>query len=175
MRTLILSAALVVVLVSLNDPLRSQDVEIEYNKFKDQTSVMLNAYVDGNPLTLHAGFVCRGDSLCQPDQVAISFADPNDDWTYLRNHECVFLLDDETRVVIDDVIHDSKIGSGFVLEFIHTSVPFDAFLIIVNAEKVEYQVGPTQGEVTGRQMKALRQVLSYATGQDGNAAEVEGP
>jgi len=137
-------------------------VKIEYDKFKDVTSVI---YAEGrglnaSPNTIIAIFSYRGQSFKMPSKIGFTVGSTSKDWQFLRAREINFLLDDSTRFSYS-VERDSKVGSGYVIEWLSVQMSVEDFLKLVNAKQVEYSILSATVSLSEQQLESLRELASY--------------
>ena len=76
---------------------------------------------------------------------------PND-----KNHSVSMVLNDETQLSVPNPRYVQREGTGGQnYEIIVCVMPVDDYLLLSGAQKAEYQIGPTSGELTEKQRDLL--------------------
>lgn len=138
------------------------NIKVEYDKFKDQTSVSLTPRLEAvgaKPNQLQVIFISKGTNIRVPTEVFWEFVSTSNDWQFLRISRASFLLDGAKRLSLD-ASQDGNVGRGYVIEFINLHIPLADFLSIVNAKKVECQVSVQEFSLSDEQLEALRDFAS---------------
>lgn len=142
-------------LLILSASAAGQSIEVEYDKFKDTTTVKTDGYIDGDPFYMLALYKCEGDQLCSPNNVYVAFATPSDDLEYQDDPTVIFLLDGETRVRHEAVNTGRTYESGTWIEIIQVSLSPTELGQLVSANEVEYQIKSTSAVLTDDQKVSL--------------------
>jgi hypothetical protein len=140
-------------------------IESKYDRFKDQTQVQLETKrVMGGfleDIKMGASFFYKGQKA-MPEDIILVFRSSTQDWRFLRetDRELIALADGE-RLPLGTLDRDSQVLSGGrVIEVMATDVPYEAFMTIVNAKKVEMKLGRYQFELKEEHLEALRDLAS---------------
>jgi hypothetical protein len=124
------------------------------DEFKDLTTMQVGLQVAPS-LRLSIAALYEGKVSQPPDRVALNFVSKAMHWRYLRNSTLTLVVDGE-RVPLADLERTGSVGTGYVLEFLGTSIPFAAFLEIVNASSVSGRLFTTDFRLEKQQLEALR-------------------
>ena len=107
-----------------------------------------------------ASFACPGEENCRPAVVQVNFTrvislkqigGPK----YDENHSVSMVLNDETQLSVPNPRYMQRKASGWKYEIIVCVMPVDDYLLLSRAQKAEYQIGPTSGELTKEQRDVL--------------------
>ena len=108
-----------------------------------------------------ASFACPGEENCRPLVVQVVFTQvislrqiggPK----YDENHSVSVVLNDETQLSVPNPQYIQRKGTGGqIYEIIVFLMPVDDYLLLSGAQKAEYQIGPTSGELTEKQRDML--------------------
>lgn len=137
-------------------------VGVQYDRFNDRTVVETRKLRIGDDLFL--AFVCisPGKNLKRPDYVHFAIFSTSNDWNYLKSHDLVFLFDDE-RYKVPNIKHDGSVGSGYVLETISGSIPFDTLGRIASSNCAEGRLFLTEFVLTKEQQEIVGEFCSSFT------------
>lgn len=140
------------------------NITSQFDKFEKYTAISLEKMPisGGNSerLELSAFFIKSETSNTPPNSVILRFLSMSDDWRYLKYHD-VSILADNRPLSFSPSEHDGSVGSGYVLEFIDVALPYQTFVQMVNAGKVEMRVGGTELNVTQNHLDALRDLAHH--------------
>lgn len=153
-----ISLATVVVGLLLTAPAVGQEIEVEYDRFTDTTTVSTGDAQGQNPFAMVASYRCAGDQLCRPTTVRVLFGKTTEDLTYQNEPTVIFLLDGETRLRADQVVTDRSYESGSYIEYVLVQLPPEELAQITAADRVEYQIEGTEGALTDVQLSQLQQL-----------------
>lgn len=134
-------------------------ITVEYDKFRDQTTVTLDPDIRTYGLEIRAFFISPGNTVQTPKGVSLTFVSFYKDFQYQNANDVIFLLDGRDRLRFD-IERDSRVQSGYVLEFLTSYLGLYDFLRIVNAKTVEVQLFITTFSLTPMQQEALRDFAS---------------
>ena len=137
-------------------------VTVEFDRFTNRTTVILNAMKVGSDFELTAYFSIAGKQPSEPTFVQFMLR-PNSwissrTWEYLHCHDVALLVDGQPISV--QASHDGRVGNGYVLEYITFDLPLASFLRLATASKVEARVCRTELAIGSLQMAALRDLAS---------------
>lgn len=145
---------------------------VEYDKFKDKTSVYNNpiriAQIKDNrfritDLAIYGTFEFTGQTLtADASHLWLSFTASGADWMYLRDHHLIVLADGE-RIDGGDGNRSSDVLQYSVFERLDYFFTRDDYAKIVNARNVAIQLGPTETVLNAKTLAVLRNVLTLAT------------
>ncbi len=114
--------------------------------------------VNGSKFDITADFMCPGEDACDPGVVRVVFS-MLDMETLLKHedhHSVQLVLDEEAELAVASPRYlQLPAGGAWVAEVIMCFIPTTDFRTVANAEKVEYRIGPSEGELTEKQRKAL--------------------
>jgi hypothetical protein len=141
-------------------------IEVKYDRFEDETHVKLEPtrvlggfYED---VKMGASFFYKGQKVSAPDYFYILFVTNTKEWRFLRDsqRELTALADGE-RLALGTLDRDSHVReSGRVSEIMVKEIPYETFLKIVNAKKVEMKLGSYEFELKEELLEALRDLAS---------------
>ncbi len=141
-------------------------IESKYDRFEDETHVRLESkrVLGGfmEDVKMGASFFYKGQKLSTPEYFIILFVSDTKGWRFLdeAQRELVALADGQ-RISIGTLDRDSKVRSGgWVSEIMVKEVPYETFLKIVNAKKVEMKLGRYEFELKEEHLEALRDLAS---------------
>jgi len=143
------------------DPNSEFQFETKYDKLKDNTTVALNLKLTQitEDLTIGSFFSFTGKNLVTPKTVSLRFVSKADDWNFLRNSDLVFFVDGR-RIDLGGMKRSSRVGNGYVLEFLSLEIPLNTFLEIFNGKAIEAKLFTTTFKLTEEQLEAF---LDYAS------------
>jgi hypothetical protein len=161
-------------LVSAERPNAAIAVNItsSYDRFKDETTVSLGKIrVFGTSYTpvkfgiaqfdVFGGFVCRGQQICKPDQVALAFSALEAYWEFrdFNNRNLILILDGE-RVPVG-MVSQQEFNVPYVgnEERLGVILPYDVFRKIAMAQKVEAQLGRLEFSLNEKQLEGLSKLI----------------
>ena len=152
---------------NFNHPIFSEDstslfqFETKYDQLKDITTVSLNLKLNqiAEDLTIGSFFIYSGQNLVTPTNVNLRFVAKSDDWKYLRNSELVFFVDGK-RIELGKMKRNSRLGNGYVLEFLTLTIPLNTFLEIFSGKAVEAKLVTATFKLTEEQLEAFRDYAS---------------
>jgi hypothetical protein len=105
-----------------------------------------------------ADFMCPGEDACDPGVVRVIFS-MTEAGALLKHeddHSVQLVLNEETELAAASPQYlQRSAGGAWVTELIMCLIPTTDFRTVANAEKVEYRIGPSKGELTKKQRKAL--------------------
>lgn len=141
--------------------------EVEYDKFKDRTLVyhrdgFINARKGTTPpvyaVQLTTWFEFAGAKLDKPPEAfLIRFqARVYRAWAFLHDSRLIFLADGE-RIALGSGTRSSSMA----VETVTYEVDRETLTKIVNAAKVEMQLGSFEAEVSEKQRAGIKKVLDY--------------
>jgi hypothetical protein len=144
----------------------NETIEEKYDKFKDRTSISLNMQLIGVKLDGLAILVTDGYEGNKPmpsknasEKLPLTFLGVGDERKYKLFHSLIILADDERIRLGDAAYLDLPIRTKYVETMIF-AVPYDTFRKIINAKKVEAQLGDTEFTFTEQHLEALRDFYS---------------
>lgn len=136
-------------------------IEAKHDRFKGLTTVLLKNTESGLPgLDVYAFFLVIDTIPGPPPSVVIGFTSSSESWLYLKLHAVAVLVDGKPMTLQSRSAHDGSVGRGHVMEFVNQSLTREEFLRIANATKVEFRVGPTEGEITPNTLLAFKDLAS---------------
>lgn len=139
----------------------NETIEEKYDKFKDRTSVTLNMQLIGEKLDGLQILVTDSYEGNKPkpktasEKSPITFLAVGDDRKYKLFHSLIVLADGERIRLGEAAYLDLSMRSKYVETMIF-AVTYDTFRKIINAKKVEAQLGETEFTFTEQQLEALR-------------------
>ncbi len=107
-----------------------------------------------------ASFACPGEENCRPAVVQVNFTQvislrqiggPK----YDENHSVSMVLNDERQLSVPNPRYMQRKAGDRIYEIIVCLMPVDDYLLLSRAQKAEYQIGPTSGELTEEQRDVL--------------------
>ena len=108
-----------------------------------------------------ASFACPGEENCRPAVVQVNFTQVISlkqigGAKYDEEHSVSMVLNDETQLSVPNPRYLQRKGTGgWIYEVIVCLMPVDDYLLLSRAQKAEYQIGPTSGELTEEQRDVL--------------------
>ena len=146
------------------------EVKVEYDRFKGQSTVALSpdiAALDAQPqLTLFTFF--KGTQPTRPDFVAMTFWSTHKDWEYLKCHS-VSTLVDGAPFKLPDSKHDGTVGSGYVVERVKVTIPFDDLERMARGKSVEFRICNTEFALDDNMRGKVRQFVAVFEKADSNS------
>lgn len=142
-------------------PVYSQ-VDVKYDKFKDQTTATSDTYLSKG-LQMYVKAMHRGEKS-EDIQYFLVFRDSGKDWQYLRSHGLIFLADG-SRMDLGTGAHDGKIntsrfGSSVSEVMMYRIVRADLEKL-ANSSLVEMKLGRTELVFGEKDKKAVKEMLDY--------------
>lgn len=130
--------------------------QVEVNHQGGQTVYSI-APQSGRPFEISAAYACPGEEACRPAVVRVAFGTyTRKQLRYKDDHAVSFVIDGETQLSIPNSQYAARqAAAAQVFESIVCMVMIDDFLTLAGAEKAEYEIGPEEGELSGKQLKAL--------------------
>ena len=146
---------------------KKPEIKVEYDKFKDGTfvgfePVMVGAAQDS---TLRLGMLTgfKGQIPKKPNDLMLIFASPSFVETnqHKSNRSLIILADDE-RYVMGEASYEVKYDMPLYLEIMAVKVPYNSFMKLSEAKKIEMQFGSAEFTLNESLMEALRSLASHA-------------
>lgn len=137
----------------------------KFDKFQDMTNYFLEPMPVANGISVGGGFFHKGKELTEPVILALfSVTSESEGWRFLdgRSRNLTFLVDGES-LKLGEMMRNGDVENGGVTEYLNFPIPTDKFLKIVNADKVEVQVGTTEFALKESHLEALRDLASRMT------------
>lgn len=134
-------------------------VEVEYDRFKNQTTATLRIPNVGSGFALTALYSMPGDTPSPPENVVVMLSASSNDWQYLRCYN-VDMLVDGRPIQTGKVDHDGRVGRGYVLEFITFELPTADFIKLANASTADLRVCRTEFKLLSPDFRAFRDLAS---------------
>ncbi len=131
--------------------------QVEVTSSQGQTIFKVGP-VKGSKFDITADFQCLGEDACAPGVVRVSFSmlDMEALLKHENDHSVQLVLDEETELAVASPRYlQLPAGGAWVAEVIMCFIPTTDFRTVANSEKVEYRIGPSEGELTEKQRKAL--------------------
>jgi hypothetical protein len=154
--------------VSAQSNLSSPEIKVEYDRFKDTTSVALNggytvSKTGTTIITFDAEIHGQKISPGTPE-VGIIIVQLSDDWIFLNGPRTLrVLLNGKDRETLGNMERKSaqvvRGGTG-VLETLLLPVPFKMIQKLSASVKIEMQVGAVEFQLNAAQIKALQEFVS---------------
>jgi hypothetical protein len=162
--------AAVLILLSLPSTCLAQDapprdgkVTKEYDRFKDSTTVTLDALLAGDypqGLSVRAIEIFPGTSPTKESSKYIfAFLSTGEDLEYELLHDLIFLADGE-RLKVDNSSYMKQFVRGNYLELILIAIPSQTLRKVASATKAEAQIGKTEFVVSGQLKENLKRFLA---------------
>lgn len=153
-----------------------ESIETSYDRFKDVTVVRLEMelrkhsddYIGPAPLALTIAFAYQGQRLVTaPSQIYFSLQKSFDKDLLEYNprpelrSQAIFLTDDKRISVVANTNREYHTFWGrYYVDSFNFSLPYDAFLLLVNSKKVEAQIANIELALNEEQLEALRDLAS---------------
>jgi hypothetical protein len=93
--------------------------------------------------------------------ISILFHTSGQEWQFLKCHSLNWLVDG-TPLPMPETTHDGDVGSGFVMEHIHVTVPPTVFLKLASAAAIRGRIYTTAFMLTVDQVRSLRSFAEQA-------------
>jgi hypothetical protein len=140
------------------------EIKVDYDRFEDLTTIRIRpmpldpSITDG--ISISALFAFNGQTPPRREPITLQIISASDQWRYLYNRELILLVDGE-RMPMGMLARDFAVEqSGMFLESMSKIIPYDIFLRIANAKKVEGRIGRKEFEMTPDYLKAFRDLAS---------------
>ena len=141
----------------------SKDLEVEYDKFKDSTTVTLKLPImEGLLLVLIDSFSGK-KRLSMPDNVLTTFMSVSDQKQFYISHSWIILADDERIRLGDGLYTGGTTASSRATEVILYPVSQENLKKIANAKKVEMQLGSKEFALTESQITSFKEFYKQLT------------
>lgn len=144
-------------------------ISMDYDKFKDETTVTVGPYFLSSGLDLVMTnsqfeilgmFIFTGQKLAAPiDVLTIAFISSSKDWQFLNDQDLYVLVDGE-RLNLGKARRNSNVKLGRVKEMLAVDVGFDVFSSIANGTKVEMKLGPKELKLKDEHLEGFRDLAS---------------
>ena len=92
--------------------------------------------------------------------VAVQFTSSNQKWRFLQCHTLNWLADGDR--ISSATKHDGTLGSGYVLEFVDTTIPFTIFVKMATSKSLRGKLCNTEFEFTTAQIGTLKTFAEQA-------------
>lgn len=131
----------------------------------------------GRPFEVSAAYACPGEQACRPAVVRVVFGAYNRKLPkYDDNHAVSVIIDGEGPLSLPDPAHSARRApANQVYESIVCMIGVDEYLALANGKKVEYVIGPSKGELSDKQLKALAALAEKIPAAEEPPAEAEEP
>jgi hypothetical protein len=146
-------------------------VEKTYERFKDQSTFRLKPQRviqvarPRESLDLGAEAVIKGEAPAQPKEVSLLFTSETEKWKYFEEAEAIFIVDGKRLETVKAHATDTMPGRSTIQEKLKLTIPFETFMEIVKGKQVELKLGPTELQLSGKDLGSLRAFMSCVTGQ----------
>jgi hypothetical protein len=152
MKNLLSITFLILIFLVLSSAQTNNKVEIEYDRFKDWTTVSIRLPILSD-LSLKFSDIFDGKKRTStPKNVSLYFISSDIEEDYFASSSCIFLVDDQ-RI---DLGYGKYLASRDV-ELLSFSISLENLKKIANAKKVEYQIGRTTLTLTDSQLEAIKE------------------
>lgn len=136
-----------------------------FDEFSGYTTTALNI-VTIPGFEFRAFWLNKGKHATRPISVSLTFQHKSESWEFLECHFTNFLIDGRP-LATPDATHNGSVGTGYVLEFIHISMPTTTFLRFVNAKEAKVKICNDVIEFDEDNMVSLRDFASRMGRQSG--------
>jgi hypothetical protein len=153
--------------VSAQSSLSRPEIKVEYDKFKDSTSVSLNggytvSKTGTTIITFDAEIHGQKISPGTPE-VGILIGQLSDGWMFLNGSRTLrVLLNGKDRETLGNMERKNAqvLRDGTVMETLLLPVPFKTIQKLSDSNKIEMQVSGLEFELTAAQIKTLKEFVS---------------
>ena len=145
---------------------KTYEITYDYDRFKNQTTVQVEAGQTLLGLYLGTGYLSSGSLPRKPDYFFLRFDSSSRDWRFLdeSSRDLNLLIDGQPiRFGAMDRIKDRINTNTYAVsvnERLLILVPFEQYIRIAQAKVIEVQLGRAEFRLTDKQIQALREVLS---------------
>lgn len=147
---------LLILLLAL--PVYSQ-IEVKYDKFKDQTIATSDAaHIESLDLTVKA--MHKGQTV-DDVQYYLIFRTSGREWKYLRSHGLIFVADGQ-RIDLGNGLHDGEIGNrAIVRELMLYRIDRQNLEKLANSSTLEMKLGYNVAQFGPKDKKGMKEILEY--------------
>lgn len=128
------------------------------NKFTNKTSMSLIAPIDGR-ISVDLFSVVKTTNPVAPDSVIFGFNSRSERWRFLKFHDIKLLLDGELMDLGEARHSGDTVGSG-VSENVTVHLTVKDLSRLLNAKKIEVQLGIEEFELKDEHLEAMRDFAS---------------
>lgn len=141
------------------------DIKVEYDKFRDGTFLSFEPVnvSEDKSITLRLGMLTgfKGQTPKKPNDLLLVFVSPSIvESNAHKSNRGLIILADGKRYPMGDASYEAKYSMPLYLEVMSVKVPYDTFLELSNAKKIEMQFGSTEFELQVSMMEAVRYFAS---------------
>lgn len=137
----------------------SFEIKKREDRFNDDTTYSLRAKVNGN-LELNIFNSVANKDPSPRDIIPFNFTSTSGRWQYLNFHRVKILVDTQPLPVAKSKHTGSVMNSGGVIEHITVYIALDELTKLLEAKKIEVQIGSTEIELTEEHIEAMRDFAS---------------
>jgi hypothetical protein len=149
--------------------IKTGKVRFSYYERPDAVAASATFYINGSERTaqyknfvgLTAYFANHGQNLLAPASVQFYLAATTyrDGCKYKDNHQLVIAADNKMLLSTDLSLGQASANEERCIELYAFSMPYEQFVQLTNAKKVEFNFGPKELKLTEDQLNALRTML----------------
>lgn len=148
-------------------------VDVRYDGVQSVFSVAQT----GQPFAISAAYACPGEAACRPAVVRVELgAYHRKTPRYDGNHAVQVVIDTKDSLSVESPHYAAHpAAANQVYESIVWMMDVDEFLVLANGEKVEYTIGPDEGELSDKQRESLTALAGNVPEPEQPKAETEEP
>lgn len=141
------------------------EISDKYDRFRDITVIQTpRMLVRGNKRSIrtHAEYSFTGKKQIKPEKVSLYFHASAARPLFREDELELNFLVDQKRVALGEMrLADEEKTKTTVRQTVVIIVPFETFVQIANAKKVEFQIGTNEFKLTGMHLEAFKKLPAY--------------